>query len=482
MGGGDLVRGGRVLLLVCSAAAVVSFVVRKKKKKAKFQEVGGGWLWFGQAARLHDVGRIPDVFDSWAEEFGVCEFTLMGQKYLLLADLEAVRALSKLRPRRVQRVKSGRDAIDSVVSGVFSAELPAWTVERRLMTPAFNHANLSKFLPTLDFLGERLVKAVKKKKKTVTNNGVVDASALSAAYTSDAIGFLSFGQDFGSLRDDGSTVKALFDNVLKTINDRSYSFLHLWKIPILGDYLDGAGKLRQSLHTLIEKVIKGKKQGDSTILDRMLAANLLESQKLSDERLAGNVATVYVAGTDTTASTLAWMLYALATHQDFQEEARREAKFLSEEKKHSLPDLLAKMPLLRSLFWETLRLRGPAPMLVFCNEHEPITVLGRTLEPMEYAIVVPLRFLGTRPEAGGPTFDPKRWVSHGTFKTFTAMPFGFGVRTCPAKDLAEIEACLACAHLLKAFQHINFIDDHGHPQPTFRFTQQPDRPIRLAFS
>jgi len=226
----------------------------------------------------------------------------------------------------------------------------------------------------------------------------------------------------------------------------------------------------------------------------MVHLNRKENTKLSNIRLIGNLATLYIAGSETTATTMSWMLYFLAKFPDFQEEARRECFANSFDQFTTFKQALEAYPHLRSLFWECLRFYGPASFLFLENSQNTIQVADRTLDPNEYVLVVPLRWLAKQPQLGGSTFDPRRWLvsSSSTLNSKPSLldplpenltlPFGFGVRICPGKDLAELEACTACAALLRAYDKIELVNpEEPQPSPTFQFAMIPDRPINLRF-
>ena len=148
------------LLAYVGVLVVVVLLWRPKKaRKPKFPEVPGGLPIIGHAHLIGSTHRVVDKLDEWAEKYGVCEFRILGRRFLCLADAEEVRNLAKHRPRKVQRLGILREAVEALFPGLVSAELPQWTVERRLVTPAFSHANLAKFLPSLHDISKRLVAA-----------------------------------------------------------------------------------------------------------------------------------------------------------------------------------------------------------------------------------------------------------------------------------------------------------------------------------
>ena len=82
--------------------------------------------------------------------------------------------------------------------------------------------------------------------------------------------------------------------------------------------------------------------------------------RFSIDEMVDQVAIFFLAGHETSASALAWALYLLATHPDWQEQVAQVAKILTN------PNyaLVAKLKLSRDVFRETSRLYSPVPMMV----------------------------------------------------------------------------------------------------------------------
>ena len=469
-----------VRFVACLAVGLaVPLVLFRRRKKSKFREVPGGLPLIGHAHLIGSTSRIVDRLDEWAEKYGTCEFRVLGKKFLCLAEVDDVRSLSKHRPRRVQRLRAMREAMDPLFAGLFTAELPNWTVERRLVTPAFSHANLGTFLPLLEGVCERLVAAAARCSRDV------DVTELSARFATDVISSVGFGQDFKSLDQFGTTetitkIAGLFDEALAVVGRRATAVLPLFKIPFFGPWLDGGSSLKRKLDAFGNDLLsKADPINGNTVLDKMVEANAKE--KVDAQRLVGNVLILHIAGSDTTAHTMAWMLYELAKDPILRNDATEEVTSSSSNEATTFQGALDKLPLLRSLFWETLRLRGPVGITGLENS-DTIDLAGQTIEPYEYAITVPFRYILRGKDA---TFDARRWLDDngtGLKKTDVMIPFGFGVRICPARDLAELEACQGVASLLRAYPDMTLADPddaRDPPKIAFNFTMKNERPIRL---
>ncbi len=153
----------------------------------------------------------------------------------------------------------------------------------------------------------------------------------------------------------------------------------------------------------------------------MLCAAQREGSGVDDNTVAGNVATLLLAGEETTGSALAWLLY-----------------------------LLQNNPLaLRQAHEEVLRLKPPTPFIPL--EALRDSVVGDVRVPKGGLVWCVMRHDSDAPP--GSDFDPGRWLrqENDAIDQPRSMPFGAGPRTCPGRYLALLEIKLACAMLLASF-------------------------------
>ncbi len=171
------------------------------------------------------------------------------------------------------------------------------------------------------------------------------------------------------------------------------------------------------------------------------------------EEMVDQVAIFFLAGHETSASALAWTLYLIATHPDWQAQLATEAEALRPHvETGTAPDfgLLKRFPLIRDTFREALRLYPPVPMLVRETARREI-FRKRRLEVGAQVIVSPWHM--GRHEAIWPDpheFRPARWQEPAT-RTHARdgyLPFSAGPRVCTGAGFAMAEAVLILARLL----------------------------------
>jgi len=311
-------------------------------------------------------------------------------------------------------------------------------------------------------------------------------------FTLDVIGKLTFGQDLKAIASMGSSelpseAAVVIPESLKHVGKRLTAPIGLYKLPLIGDFLDGGAPWKKRLQTLMRGVLREARPDDGTILGKFAQKNLEENSSITDECLAGNVLTLFIAGSDTTSTTMQWMLKHLAEDQQLQEDCRKEAADVLS--KDSFQTTLAAGPLLSSLFWEVLRFKGAAYSIPLRNPDKPITIDGKVCEPNEFTFVVPFHYLSTHGLVGVEpdpfTFNARRWVAEdGTSLRDLPpqiLPFGFGARVCPGKDLAQLEALVCVATLLRDF-HLRFLGPPGPILNVFSVTMRPSQNIRIEFT
>jgi unspecific monooxygenase len=192
----------------------------------------------------------------------------------------------------------------------------------------------------------------------------------------------------------------------------------------------------------------------------------------SHDELRDQIATMILAGHETTAVALFWALTLLAAAPDAQAQIAAEAAGLDLSAEHAT-DALAALPFTRAVVSETLRLYPPAFVIVrqaIADDH----CAGIDIPRGAVVMIAPWvlhrhRRLWRDPDA----FDPTRFLPDAPPPPrFTYLPFGAGPRVCVGAQFALAEATLALAALIRTF-HIAR-EDSTPVLPVAIVTTQPD--------
>jgi len=201
------------------------------------------------------------------------------------------------------------------------------------------------------------------------------------------------------------------------------------------------------------------------------------------EDIQGASAILYVAGAETTSSTLQIFLLALLLYPEFQKRAQEEIDLVVGDER--LPELSDRpsLPFLESLIQESQRWRPTVPLGVPHYSMEDDVYEGMFI-PKKSIVIANARgmALDKNVYADPFTFDPTRFLPQplGRGEPYPSSNFGFGRRVCPGRHFAEESVWLAVATILATLTVSKAIGDDGkeiEPSGSFTLsvTNRPDR-------
>lgn len=196
------------------------------------------------------------------------------------------------------------------------------------------------------------------------------------------------------------------------------------------------------------------------------------SLELTDEVLAAQAFVFFLAGFETSSTTMSFCLYEISNRRDIQDRMSEEAKQVLE--KHgeftyeALQDLKYMQQVIDGKFLfivltffffflsETLRMYPPATILLrICTKRYMLEDRGAIIEPNTRVFIPTWSFhrdpeLFPEPEI----FDPERFSEENKPKIvpYSYMPFGEGPRICIGLRFAMMEMKLALANLVTKYR------------------------------
>ena len=162
-----------------------------------------------------------------------------------------------------------------------------------------------------------------------------------------------------------------------------------------------------------------------------------------------------MAGTDTSAAALVWAMTEVMKNPGVMKKAQEELRSAFGKKGFVDEDDLHKLPYLKALVKETLRVHPPAPLLVPRETLGKCSIDGYDIPP-KTLVYVNAWAIGRDPEVweNPEEFLPERFLGSSVdFKgqDYQLIPFGAGRRICPGIHLAVVTVELALANLLYSF-------------------------------
>jgi cytochrome P450 len=216
----------------------------------------------------------------------------------------------------------------------------------------------------------------------------------------------------------------------------------------------------------------------SNLLEAMIAAADQEGSGVDDRAVAGNVSTMLLAGEDTTANTIAWLIYLLHRHPQAMRRAREEVLRHAPEPVAFSIERMDALDFLDACVEEAMRLKPVAPFMPLealrdtsvAGIHVPAG--GLVWCVLRHHSVADSHF----PRAA--EFDPQRWLTDGQGASAdkkVAMPFGAGPRTCPGRYLALLEVKVAMSMLLARYDIVAVDTPDGRDaQEVMGFVMSPE--------
>lgn len=240
--------------------------------------------------------------------------------------------------------------------GVFSMENPkVHAARRKLLAHGFSKAALREWD---DVVREKVDMAVRGIEKQFRETGKGDVLAWFTYMANDVISTLSFGDSFKSL-ETGAKTQFILD--LETVMKLSGVMMELPLLSPVLSRIQPRGRLLAAGEAAIAEHSRREQQGlayRNTIFTKMVTAG--EEKTLSLPMIQREASNMIVAGSDTTAVSLTYLVYAVLACPDLSVRQR-----LNEELATLQPGFTAgeaaELPFLGRVIQETLRLYGAAP-------------------------------------------------------------------------------------------------------------------------
>lgn len=346
---------------------------------------------------------------------------------------------------------------------LFTSDGAFWLRQRRIMQPAFHRHVLLHLGDSIAAEAQRYVSRwVTQSKETSVN---VEEGMMNL--TMQIIGRTMFNVDME--KGQHANLHHFFTFIGDHIVARAFNMFHppLW-VPVMGN-----SEFKRSVQTVAD-TIRGIVAERSTmetppgdLLDMLLAAQDDEGNQLTEEQLLDAMMGIVFAGHETTALTMSWASYLLATHPEIQLALQHEVDTVVGKRPVTTDDL-NNLPLNRAVMMETMRLY-PAAWITTRESVDADTIDGYPL-PQKSLILINIYGLHHSPDywENPDTFNPYRFIGEATYPKGSYLPFGAGPRKCIGEPLAIMEGQLILATLMQ--QATVRLDDNHQVAPFPQFT------------
>ncbi|KAK9115777.1 hypothetical protein Sjap_014724 [Stephania japonica] len=220
-------------------------------------------------------------------------------------------------------------------------------------------------------------------------------------------------------------------------------------------------KLNQIFEELIQQRLQSRDnqlQSSNTsndLLDALLNYCQEDGSQVSKNTILALFQDVFVAGSDTSSSTIEWAMAELVRNPEKLVKVKKELREKIKEGKQIEESDIPSLSYLQAVVKETLRLHPPAPLLLPRRAQTDVELCGFNV-PKNTQVLVNVWAIGRDGQVweNPNCFDPERFLgSEIGFKgrDFELLPFGAGRRICPGLPLADRMVPFILGALLQRF-------------------------------
>ncbi|EDW00824.1 cytochrome P450 6a22 [Drosophila grimshawi] len=421
----------------------------------------GNFRGFRNTVHFKDIlTPLYERFKSTGSPFAGIYFML--RPVVLVLDLELakevlIRDFANFEDRGMYH--NERD--DPLTGHLFRIDGPKWRPLRQKMTPTFSSGKMKFMFPIVCAVGKELAQICAEQSQN-SICGILEVSDLMSRYTSDVIGSCAFGLDCNGLRNPEAEFRTMGRRALterhhnKLIDGFIESFPH-WARRL---------RLRQvhpDITKFYQRIVRDTvKERESQRIVRNDFMNLLIEMKQRGEltlpEMAAQSFIFFVAGFDTSASTLTFALYELAKQPQIQHKLRQEIQESLEKHEGQFTyECMQELRYMELVIAETLRKYPILPHLSrICRNY--YAAKGNRhfyIEPGQM-LLIPVYGFHHDPELYPEPhkFIPERFMADQMAERPTAswLPFGDGPRNCIGMRFGKMQTSIALFHLLQRFQ------------------------------
>ena len=354
--------------------------------------------------------------------------------------------------------------------GLLTSEGDTWLRQRRLAQPAFHRARVASYAAIMVEYTQRLL-------ENWRDGEQCDAHQRMMQLTLQIVAKTLFDADVArDTKDVGKSLELLLE---LGANFRRTLFVPHWvPIPANLRIKREIAFIESILYRIIsERRASGRDTGD--LLSMLLHAQDDDGSRMTDKQLRDETITLFLAGHETTASTLSWTWWLLGQNPNVEAKLHGELDTILGGRPPSFDDL-AKLPYTGNVVTESLRLYPAAWGLarIAVEDHEiagyPVRK-GMGVAMAQWVVHRDPRWYN-KPEE----FLPERWEGDflKTLPRFAYFPFGGGPRQCIGNSFAQMEAALILATIAQKFR-IRLAP--GHPVvPLASITLRPRHGVRVT--
>ncbi|KAI8795725.1 cytochrome P450 2U1 isoform X1 [Biomphalaria glabrata] len=463
-------------ILAAVLLLLVTFYIRSRQPKNLPPSPGAALPLIGH---LHLLGKNPRRrFKQWAQEYGDVFTLQMGpQRNIFVNTLEAMKEAfikkADVFSDRAQNLVIARH-VPNLFHGIIGSSGSNWKAQRTTSLAILRNFGMGK-----NMLAEKILEEVSfyTKELAKTNGRPCDIHNLTNMSISNVISSIIFGKRFEFIDPKFITQIEMFNDVVKLSTGVLVLnfFPSLYYLPF--DLFKGKKlvKLYFAMRDFTDEMISEvKNRHDSGNLDNYIVAYIEEMEKekqsgrhfLDELNLSRNIDNLFIAGTETTSTTIMWCLLYMLHYPEVQKKIYKEiVEQIGTERPPNITDK-SNLKYLAAVIMEVQRKASIVPLSGphLCNKD---STLGGYNIPKGTIVMPNLDAIHASKEIWGDpeNFRPERFLDAkgNIIKREELMPFSIGRRICLGESLAKMELFLYLSTLFQKFEFLPASPDKVPP-------------------
>ncbi|KAI0854407.1 cytochrome P450 [Daldinia vernicosa] len=447
-------------------------------------------LVLGQEVKKFRADGPASVQLQWMRKWPDTPFiryvSFAGKEVLLVNSLAAHKAILQIHVYDFVKPPFFARLVGEITGvGLLFSEGEAHKRERRLLAGPFSVPSMRKLLPVFQAKAKAL-SSIFEKLLGEKPYATIEAIETFSKSTMDTIGVTVLGIELDTISSMYPLgFQELYDRVLhQGFLGQLISVINAF-LPVRGiipleanrRFIQATADLRKMLQNIIQQraadlangTFKREKGESRDLLTYMLEEAEMRRQETGKDiwsinDIIGHLLNFTSAGHESTAATLSWSLYVLATNPAIQDRLRSEIDSLLETNQEPDYDSISALPYLHNFVREVLRVYPPSYMAQ--REATRDLVIEGVSIPKCTQIDLNIPLVHQHPLVWGPdatVFDPDRW---DRLTGDAATPFAFeaflqGPRTCPGRNFALIEVKAVLVELVPRWNFLGIERRNG---------------------
>lgn len=375
-------------------------------------------------------------------------------------------------------ITSRSDVYDFVGEGLFNSEWDYWFHQRRKIQPMFHYQLIAAYSKVTVTYTESLLKTWQDGE---TRDVYKDMISLTSKIVMKTILNIELSEEEAK-----NIAHAAHESIHWIESQRRLFFLRReirewFNIPQKIRYKQAIQAMDKSIYNIIYQRRKNAVVTNDLLSKLMEIRDEADGSCMSDKQIRDEVATLILAGHETTTNALSWTWMLLSQHLEVQAKLRTELQVVLDGRSPTVEDI-PRLQYTEMVIKEAMRLYPPVPILVRVASKD--CKIGSYSVAAKSDILISQWTMHRHPRyfEEPDLFKPERWASNleKQLPKGVYFPFGDGPHICIGKGFAMMEAVLLLATIAQKFQ-LRLVPNFSIV-PQFSLTLRPKHGIKVVLT